>query len=376
MYKIPESWGKREPRTPVELRKDLITHGQPFDKKFDWDTLFADAIRVDDVVLLIGPPLYELKNNVKFTVDGKAVPHSFIDLDRVQYTIVSTKSNTLNIDDLEITVRDRSTSFSGCGYVMCMQKNEPFHWIEDWIRFNYLEHGVRGFAIYNNQSTDYTNEELIEAMSKIDLDVVVECIDWDMPHGPNTPYWDCDFARYIMFEHSKHMFGWCASYALNQDIDEFFLVDGGNISDVIDFMKDSGYNSIIYGNRNIDPYNERLNCSASSLSPRDRVYKDYYYYSDKFNTDNLVGGDWAISKWITIPKLTMNFQWKNHDIPGSNNLVTDKSEYQIYFAHFYSMQSKNKDNHYVHSDRNVSKIDTEDLKLDQLLQTKLQLHLP
>lgn len=370
MHRIPESWGKREPRTPVEQRKNLFTHGESFDKKFDWDTLFCDAIRVDSgVVLLIGPPLYELKQYIKFA-EG---PHKFIDLDRVQYTVVNTTSNVLTLDGLTIPVVERSSVFLNSGYVMCMQRNEPFHWIKDWIKFNYLEHGVRGFAIYNNQSTDYTHKELIESMSEIDLDVVVECIDWDMPHGPNTPRWDCDFARYIMFEHSKHKYGWCAKYALNQDIDELFLVEGGNIDNVLDYLKETQHTAIIYGNRNIDPYNSRLDCSASELSIADRKYADYYYYSSEFNTNNLTGGDWAITKWITIPQLTMQYQWKNHDISGGNTLITDKGEWQIYFAHLYAMQSKNKNNHYVHSDRNVSK--TKNLSLDKLLQDKLTNHL-
>ena len=163
MYRIPESWNvKREPRTPKNIRNDLVTHGVSFDGKFDWDTLFADAINIGNgTVLLIGPPLYELKDRVSFT-DGKNIlPHKFIDLDRVQYTLVQTDCKVLYVDELEIAVNDRCDDFAGQGYVMCMQKNEPFHWIEDWIRFNYIEHGVRGFCDQSKGFVQRTKHSLI-----------------------------------------------------------------------------------------------------------------------------------------------------------------------------------------------------------------------
>ena len=60
MIRIPESWGiKREPRTPVSQRKDIVTLGLSYDEQFDWDILFADAIRIGEGrTLLIGAPLY------------------------------------------------------------------------------------------------------------------------------------------------------------------------------------------------------------------------------------------------------------------------------------------------------------------------------
>jgi len=374
MYRIPESWGvRREPRTPKNIRDNLVTFGLSFQEQFDWDILFSDAIRVSDSqVLLIGAPLYELKNILQFTHGNQILNHNVVDLDRCSITVVQTSSDVIFLRDLQINITPRSTKFKDLGCITTMQKNEPFHWIRDWIKYYYTEHNVRGFVIYNNNSTDYSTEELRENLKSIDLDVLIEVVDWSMPYGPETPSWDSDFSRYIMYENFKHRYGWCCKYVLNQDIDEFFIVDGGNIDDVYQYMIDNQYHGILYGNRNIDPYNEKRDCSSKSLEVSERNFKDYYYYTGKTNSDNMWGGKWSISKWITIPSQSLNFQWRNHDIPGASMLVTDKSEWQIYFAHFYAMQSKNQIHNPVHFDRNVSKDSVSNLKLDSLLKTKLE----
>lgn len=374
MYKIPTTWGlRREPRINESQRKNLYTFGLSFDEQYDWDILFADAIRVSpNQVLLIGAPLYELKEILQFTDGGKVIEHQVYDLDRVSITSVLTQSNSFYLRDLRIDAVDRSDKFSGIGCITTMQKNEPFHWIIDWIKFHYKEHGVRGFVIYNNNSTDYTTEELVEELNTLELDIVFEVVDWSMPYGPETPRWDSDFSRYIMYEHFKYKYGWCCKYVLNQDVDEFFLVDGGKLEDVYEFLIDSDYSGIIYGNRNIDPYNESLDCSSKDLNVSERHFKDYFYYTDKTNSLEMWGGTWAISKWLTIPERSFNYQWRNHDIPGSNSIVTDKSSWQIYFAHFYAMQSKNQLHNPIHRDRNVSKDTTHNLKVDSLLKQKLK----
>ena len=53
---FPDAWGfKRVPRRPPELQV------YDFEKYYDYDTLFADAVQINDsTVILVGPPLYEV----------------------------------------------------------------------------------------------------------------------------------------------------------------------------------------------------------------------------------------------------------------------------------------------------------------------------
>lgn len=369
MYKIPESWGeKRTPRTPPNMREQ-DTFGLSFTEQFDWDILFAEAVRVnDDQVFLIGAPLYELANKLVITDDNGVVPHQVVNMDRVSITIAQTTSNRLYVAETVINVEDKCQDFAGVPSITTMQKNEPIQWIVDWITYYREEHGIIGFCIYNNNSTDYTNEELSGAVSSIE-GVKVKVIDWSMPYGPETPYWDSDYSRYVMYECFKFKYGWCSKYVLNQDIDELFVVDGGTADDVYGYLMGTEYASIVYGNRNIDAYNKRLECSASELPVSERVFKDYYSYSSDINTNEMTGGKYAICKWMTIPERSIRTQWKNHDV-GQNTLVVDKSEWQIYFAHFYPLQSKNQE--FKSWDRNISTEIKEDLQVDELLKEKLE----
>lgn len=371
MYKIPESWNtRREPRTPVNIRSQLVTFGISFDDQFDWDILFAEVVRVSpEQVLLIGAPLYELKERLHFTDEqGNHLEHRSVEMDRVCITVVRTTSDRIHLSELVITVEDRSTDFAGVPSIMTMQKNEPFHWIRDWIKYHQVEHGVKGFCIYNNNSTDYTTEELRDELSSIE-GVDIKVIDWSMPYGPETPYWDADYSRYVMYEAFKYKYGWCSSYCINQDIDELLIVDGGTSDDVYEYLKENGYDSLMYGNRNIDAYNKRLQCSSSELPISERVFKDYYSYSPDENSDELRGNNWSITKWLTIPERTLNYQWKNHDI-GGNTLISDKTQWQIYFAHFYPLQSKNQD--FKNNERNISEKLKDNLSVDELLKEKLE----
>ena len=72
---------------------------------------------------------------------------------------------------------------------------------------------------------------------------------------------------------------------------------------------------------------------------------------------------------INIPEKTLNYQWKNHDI-GGNTLISDKTQWQIYFAHFYPLQSKNQD--FKNNERNISEKLKDNLSVDELLKEKLE----
>lgn len=380
MYKIPKSWGiLREPRTPKDKRKDVITLGFPHDVMFDWDTLFNDVIDIgNNQVLLIGPPLYELKPLIKFVHDGAVLNTRFIDEINVGLTVVQTNSKTFTLEhpseSIEITVNERSTSFSGMGCMSTMQKNEPIHWICDWVQYHHKVHGVGGFAIYDNNSDKYTVEELQSALDALPLDVVVHVIPWNVPFGPHTPKWDSNFSQFTQLEHWKFKYAWCSNFAINQDIDELLVTDGFTIDDVLADIHNNKYPGVIYRTRNIDPYNDKLDCAAHDLEVSERRFADYYYYSEYNNTNNTKVGRRLIDKWISVPKYSMKYQWAVHDFGYgfNNNSVKVTPDSGLYFCHMYAMQSKHKDKHPSFHDRNKHLVPKDNLEIDLALKQSLE----
>ena len=68
----------------------------------------------------------------------------------------------------------------------------------------------------------------------------------------------------------------------------------------------------------------------------------------------------------------MEFQWRNHDFFGEHKTVRLDKESGVYFAHFYAMQSKNKNKHPSFYNRNQQLVSKEDLKIDSLVKSKLE----
>lgn len=252
MIHIPESWGvTRTPPTPPEERKEVYSLGKTYEEVFDWTTLFADAIQIGEGrVLLVGPPLYDLKEIIKFS-DGKTeLTHSFHDLKKVTLTLVETESDTIYLkhpaEDVEIKVSEVSTKFSGLKCASAMQRDESIVWIKDWISYHHIEHGIEGFIIYDNNSSIYTPEELQAELDKLEYDIVVEVIDFQMPWGPRTKKWDSDYVCEVRYEHMKYKYGWCCDCILNHDIDEFFVTSGNKFDDILNTLKAKGILSLIH----------------------------------------------------------------------------------------------------------------------------------
>ena len=378
MIKIPASWGvKREPRTPVAQRKEIITLGKSYDELFDWDILFSEAIQIGGGrIILVGPPLYELHRLIKFSDGEKELQHTSLDLTNVTVTMVESDSDTIYLEHpterVEIPVGEICHDFEGEGCIATMQKDEPMHWIKDWVQYYHIEHGVKGFVIYDNNSETYTVEELQAELDAMPYDIKVHVVDWSMPFGPHTPTWDSNFSQFTSFEHFKYKYAWCASYAINHDIDEFLVIKEGGIPELLQQLQYRGLSALIYRTRNIDPYHEELDTSAHLLPVEERRYKDYYHYSAYNNTNNTKVGKRLIEKWLLIPEQSMEFQWRVHDFNGNAKVGRVTPDSGIYFAHFYAMQSKHKDKHPSFHNRNQLLVDKDDIMVDEVLRDKMR----
>jgi len=370
IVRVPDEWGVK--RVPPCNESDMFPNPETFKDRFDYDTLFVDAIRLNDqVVLLIGAPLLNLEK-VFFLSDGTSRLQTKLQrMDRCSYLYVQTTSNTIYADNgshrVEIQVSARSTKFNGLRTMVTNQRDEPLHWIDQWVEYYYKVHGVRGFIFYNNYCESTTSEVLENYISERHPDVVVECLDFDVPIGPRSTQWNSDFGLYLKFEHVKQKYAWCSELLFNNDIDELVvLYDDITMDGIYEQLLSDNKIGVVYGTQNIDPYNERLSISASEL-PTDQIfYSDYYLVGEGVNNPNIYGNN-SFAKWIVIPQKAMNIQWKTHYLGNNQNChVIPKEPKQILAAHYYAFYSS-ASNKKSNMRRNVSKTNVNDLVRDEYL---------
>lgn len=374
LIRIPESWGVyRESPSPLKDREVIYSPGLTYDEAFDWNILFVEAIRINpEQVVLVGPPLFNLKPLINF----KGATHEHIDYRKTCTTIVETTADSLVIEheaeDIVIPVTEPSEALDGKKTMLTMMKNEPIIWIKDWIAYHHLEHGITGFAIFDNDSDVYTTEYVREELSKLPYDITVEVIHWEMQYGPRTIKWDSDFGKITMFEYFKIKYGWCCECVINHDVDEFLLLEDSTLDQLVDYIRANNYSGIGYGNRNMEPWIDRLQMSARDVDVSDRRFYDYYHYTTFSNTHNTDDGFNArkANKWLTIPQLTMDKHWGNHNVHCGRMARAPEGKV-IYYAHQYGLQSAFKDDHPFAIKRNQVQVPIEDFILDNLAKDRL-----
>lgn len=365
--KFPTGWGlRREPARPPHLRIDYCG-GMRFDDNFDWDNMFYDAVQLNEnQIALIGPPIYGIKewmaSNAGFADrHGNMLPYQFFDLDRVSYTIVQTKTIDPDLvmlsskaDPVHIPVNHNDGYFNGHKVMVTLQKNNPIRWIEQWMDYHYRNHGIDGFLIYDNASTDYGIGELDYAISRPYLRVRV--VPWPYPYGPqgsdHAP-WDSDYGQYVMLEHAKYRYLSNAALVLNNDIDELIVTKGPSLDQIQSQLASGPHHCLAYQGRWIEPHDVPNNRSAHDIPMDLRRFADYCCTDE----NNKIG---IGHKWMLVPKPNMQYQWLVHRIAGPYGVSQD-----LFYGHYLAMNTN------WSWRRDVFKGNVADLKPDPWLHTAL-----
>lgn len=378
---IPPEWGvKRIPRTPIDPDKEW--HCMSYEDLYDWDSLFYEAINIGDQrVLLVGAPLYELEREISFSYNGKKLNHSYHHFDRCIVTMVEgVTSNQIQLDhskkNITVDISDASPKFSGMHVITTKQKDEPLEWIEEWVQYYYRAYGVRGFVFYNNNCTKYTADEMKEYLQKVSSEIIIEVIDVNVPFGPPSPRWDSDYMQYVILEHFKYKFGWCAKSVINQDVDELLVIPPNMSYDgMITDLLEKGAPGLSYCTIFIDPYSPVTKVSSHTLPREDVHFKDYYLWWDnpERNPRTPTG-----RKWIVIPTNCVEYQWALHRVDNPRMISIPKFPMQIYYSHFLAFKShtKDKSNNLKARNKNVSVANMNELKVDEHLKFRLEQAFP
>lgn len=307
----PRALRREPPRSPEDMQADYL-------EKFDAKTLFYDAFRVEDDIWLCGPPMRNLRGPVRrrgtWSLDGREV-----DADRLQQRDWVRTQRTrlldpgpgraLALDMQGFTMHsqvgdDGAGLFAGRHTVTTKSCDNDLVWITDWLHYYHEVHGVTGVVLYENNSTRYRAEDVLEAVAAVPGIEVGIVVDWQFPWGPNGgPHkkWDSDFSQYAMLEHARHRYLRNAAGVVNCDIDELVLTDDGRTVFEHAAEVPSGvlrYSGVFIAKRTDVP-----------LDPeRQRRFRDYHYR---------IGGD-TTAKWTTIPAhVDLDAtQWRVHNVAG------------------------------------------------------------
>lgn len=338
--KYQTGWGfRREPARPLDLRIDYCG-GMRFDDNFDWDNAWYDAMQVNEnTLLLIGPPLYDSKNWINgnvafFDPNGQKLPVQFMELDRVCYTAmtvggwVDSISMVSNGESVTIPINKNHGEFDGKKVMVTLQKNNPIAWIGQWMHYHIKVHGVDAFLIYDNGSTDYSAEDLDEALRGIPA--TIKIVEWPYPYGPqgsdHAP-WDSDYGQYVMLEHAKYRYLSGAGLVLNNDIDEMIVTKGLTLNDIQQHLSSAQTGCLRYRGVWIEPYDLNNQRMAADVPFEQRYIRDFFCT----DSDNKIGIGY---KWMLVPQRHLNNQWLVHHI----NAPMIESD-QLHYAHYLALNT-------------------------------------
>jgi hypothetical protein len=334
---------RREPVRPKEHQS------ADFADKFDDRTLLFDSFfRGDNEVLIVAPPFFNLLPFVR-EMDVVALPSSqkcqfrIRNMDRhAQIRVVvptGTKQLTLHSPlgrfELE-SQQDLSDFFEGSRVIFTLSKNNKLQWIQDWVRYNRDIHGADAVLLYDNQSTSYSPEELLQAISEISGIERVCVVFWPFLYGPQgldaTRFWDSDFCQNGAWEHARWVFLRQARSTMNSDIDE--LVVSANGASIFEAAERSWTGVVRYPG--VWVYGlDGITRVATDEAPI-RFVNFFHFLQPSLRRkwriipaqDNL-----CATKWTVVPRrCPEHAQWTAHRIRGWINALPQSGNFS--FRHF------------------------------------------
>lgn len=209
-----------------------------YEEAYDSRTLFYDAFRHGDDVVLSGPPLLNLRRRfaaARFTSSGVQLAASLSDINRTQRSRASGGGDEVRIEaeGLDATLEvspDGRHLFRDRRVLMAISRNNPLRWIADWARYYATIHEINAILLYDNGSDDYGLDELEAAISSVPGIETAVVVNWPFPFGPGAGpdgHWDADFCHASMFEHARFRFLGQAAQVINADIDELVVTADG-----------------------------------------------------------------------------------------------------------------------------------------------------
>lgn len=323
--------------------RSLDERQEGYEQQFDYSTLYYDIFFKKNEVILCGPPLRNLEPLIKsgkFKINGLDIcgMPSIINWWKTQFTTLKfnrvDRSDSLSIFDLwkklqraffnlngsELEEKGKTSIsievgpfeheafinnsevevFKNKKVLMTMSKNNSLEWIRDWVNFYVKRHGVNSVLFYDNNSDEYTNEELLDVFKNIKgLDVAI-VVPWNFKYGPGgtkSNNWDSDFCQYSAITHARKRFLSEARGIISTDIDELVTTD--NDIPVFELLDGSASGALLFSGVWIE------NIRVSGLYDTESKFSDFKYIDTRRNK--------TTNKWVIDPRrIPEDIQWNVH----------------------------------------------------------------
>ncbi|WGE52753.1 capZD protein [Actinobacillus equuli] len=333
-----------------------------YNEKYDNTSVFYDVFNNGEKIYLIGPPLLNLEpildccyaidssnNEAKVNVKSLALERtqlSYIELSQLDFIPVLLKFDLSQLTDKEhifLTVKvgeNMNHYFKDSKSLMTLQLNNKLEWIKDWGIFYNKVHNVDTVVVYDNKSTDYSINDIIDSLSQVNHLKNVVVVSWNFKYGPqgkpwtgpNTP-WDSDFCQIGALQHMRFRFSLESKGFINADIDE--LIIPLDDTDLFETLENSELGVVGIEGNTIE--GKKSNFAMSS----EGVPHFYHFWERKVN---ITGGT---RKWAGAPR-----KWDDYSMQATAHWVRGinyKADPRFSIGHFrqindgWKIQSRTED---------------------------------
>jgi hypothetical protein len=298
--------------------------------KYDWSTLWYDACfdPTGTYVVINGPPLFNLAarlteassafyrghrplavhsqpltNLHEFWLDLEGHPEGYLSLQGNGYTI-------------PIAVEESGCSwFEGLRCIYTVSKDNDLLWIRDWLQIHVELHGTEAVLIYDNGSTMYSAQELLDTIGSIPGLKVAVVVKWPFCYGPGGNEklpWDSTYCQPGALQHGRWRFLAGAKSVIQCDIDEVVVRQNSASVHELCEQATSGYLEF-----------PGTWCFPSKLAAQDRLMR----HADHTWRQPKKGG--CSTKWAVVPdKIPAEAQWEVHSIVQFRGMRMAEVEYR------------------------------------------------
>ena len=338
---------RKAPREPVARTGD-------YEDRYDFSTIFYDVFWMPSgtEVMMVAPPFLSLEGLIKeasFVAEPSGTMCNWKDARTgpIHNLMLPVPSGTTHLvirhalGDRHVAIQPSLVSaFRGKRVILTQSKNNPLHWIRDWVYYYVKAHGSNALVLYDNASELYSVTDIREALLGIPGLEQVLIIDWPFPFGPPPSLFNVNDSRYLqrgMLEHARYRLLSEAASLFHNDIDEIILgLDGTSIHEACE-NSSTGYLS--FTGRWIERVTE-----DGVLEPVDQITHRTYKFLKK------PGGRTSAEKLCVSPnRHGARVYWTTHRAYGVAPDVQASSRFE--HRHLFGLKTEATD------ERNVARLE-------------------
>lgn len=213
-----------------------------------------------------------------------------------------------------LDVRESASDlFIGQNCMFAMNKNNKLEWIRQWVQFHRNAHSLEGVVIIDNDSTDYTPQDIVETLKEVEGLKTALVVSAKYPYGPTDPNGKAllspRFLQTAVMNLVKKDILKKARAVLNVDIDE--LVVPNSEATVFDAAIKSRLGAVSFREWKVYPAESEE--KAYPQNAHTRIRKDQAFGNTK----------WCVNNQGFIN----NFRWAVHRFGGAFFPLTETKEF-------------------------------------------------